>query len=817
MVSRSAEQEELHSTSELRGLSESEVAERHRRGLGNMLPSKTGRTYAQILRENVLVPVNVIMFVLGLALVILGQIPDALISVGVAFFNVLVGTVQEVRAKRVLDRITLLTRPKASVLRGGQEQAVDPDDVVIGDMLLLRPGDQVIVDGRVVSNARLEVDESLLSGESEPAVKQRGDWLYSGSFCTSGSASYQAEKVGGESVAGQLAVGARAFRRVYTPLQRQINLILQVMLLVSIFFEILLLLAVRDNRVSLVDSVKMAVVVIGIVPKGLLLATSVAYALGAVRIVGKGALVQQANAIEALSNVDVLCLDKTGTLTANALLLESIHPLRIEGERLRHLLGSYVASVSVGNLTSAALGAACPGQPLRAIEEVAFASARKWSALSFDDAQLQGTYVLGAPDILQPSLDERLDEDAEAFIGAETGRGRRVLLFASRSEVEPLHDSRGEPILPHALLPLGILSMSDQLRPEAQTTLSGFAEAGIQLKVISGDHPETVAALAKQAGFAVSGSAVSGEELSGMDAAQLAQAAEEYAIFGRITPQQKAELVQALRSRGHTVAMIGDGVNDVLSLKQASLGIAMQSGSAATRGVADIVLLKDSFAALPQVFREGQRIRQGMHNILKLFLTRVLYMMCLLVAIMIVDGFPFVPRQNAILTLLTEGIPALALASWAEPRAFEPKRALSSLLHFVIPAAVTLSLAALGVFMVGFTSDAQLPAAQSALTSFTITSGLLLIPFVVPPVRAWVGGSRLGGDWRPTLLGLGLLVGYAALLAIPPLRAFFELTALDARSYLLIGLAALTWALLLRLIWRARLLERFLQLDWRET
>ncbi len=325
--------------------------------------------------------------------------------------------------------------------------------------------------------------------------------------------------------------------------------------------------------------------------------------------------------------------------------------------------------------------------------------------------------------------------------------------------------------------------------------------------MLSGDHPETVAALAKQAGFAASGSAVSGEDLVGMDGAHLAQAAEKHTIFGRVTPQQKARLVQALREGGHSVAMIGDGVNDVLALKQANLGLAMQSGSAATRGVADIVLLEDSFAVLPQVFREGQRIRQGMHNILKLFLTRVLYMMGLLVAIMIVDGFPFVPRQNAILTLLTEGIPALALASWAKPRSFEPKRTLPSLLHFVIPAAVTLSLAALGVFMVGFTSDAQLPLAQSALTTFTVTSGLLLIPFVVPPVRAGVGGSSLGGDWRPTLLSLGLLAAYAALLAIPPLRAFFALAALDLRSYLLIGLAALAWAVVLRWIWRARLLS----------
>jgi cation-transporting P-type ATPase E len=538
-----------------------------------------------------------------------------------------------------------------------------------------------------------------------------------------------------------------------------------------------------------------------------------------VRMVGKGVLVQQANAIEALSNVDVLCLDKTGTLTANALAFEGVHPLTVEEGQLRSFLGDYVASVAAGNHTSAAIGAACPGECRHAREEVAFSSARKWSALSFDDAELPGTYVLGAPDILQPFLrqEQEGERDAGTAMQADIARGLRVLLFASCQTSASLYNDHGDPVLPRDLIPLGFVSLRDQLRPQARKILTGFARAGIQLKVISGDHPETVAALAQQAGFAAGGRAISGEALAGMDAVQLGQAVEEYSVFGRIAPQQKAQIVQALRERGHTVTMIGDGVNDVLSLKQANLGISMQSGSAATRGVADIVLLQDSFAALPDVFREGQRIRHGMHNIIKLFLTRVLYMVGLLVAIMIVDGFPFVPRQNAVLTLLTEGIPALALASWARPHAFKQRRANSSLLHFAIPAAVTLCLAAIGVFMAAFLTHEQLPVAQSALTTFTIVGGLLLIPFVEPPTRVWTGGSSLAGDWRPTLLSLGLLAGYVLLLAIPPLRAFFELTALDSRSYLLIGLAALAWAVILRLIWRTRLLERFLQLDWREA
>src|SRR5579883_197659 len=813
MAAEQAKQETQLVDTAVQGLSEREAAERRKRGRGNAFPLKSSRSYWQIIWENLFVSVNIIMFALGLALILLGQVSDALISVGVAFFNVVVATVQEIRAKRLLDRISLLTRPRATVIRDGQERLVDPAELVVGDLLLVHPGDQIVVDGPLVSDDRLEMDESLLSGESEPVPKRKGDWLYSGSFCMSGSARYQAEKVGNESLASQLASGARAFRRVRTPLQRQISVILQAMLLIALLLEVLLALAVQENRISLVGSVKMAVVIIGIVPKGLLLATSVAYALGAVRMVGEGVLVQQANALEAMSNVDVLCLDKTGTLTANALVLEDLRPLQGEKPRLQDLLGSYVNSSSVTNPTSEAIGAVCSGERLSVREEVTFSSARKWSALAFVDATHQGTYILGAPDILLPYLDMQDKQDLNANMQVSIDQGKRILLFAYTPSIVSLYSERGEPLLPSGLVPLGLVVLRDQLRPEAQETLRGFSQAGIQIKVISGDHPETVAALVKQAGLATNGKVISGGKLNQEDILQLA---EESTVFGRVTPQQKAQLVQALRKRGHTVAMIGDGVNDVLSLKQAHLGLAMQSGSAATRGVADMVLLNDSFASLPQAFREGQRIQQGMHDILKLFLTRVCYMVCVLVAIMIVDGFPFVPKQNALLTFLTEGIPALALAAWARPPAFRQQRMFSSLLRFVIPAATALSLIALCVYMVAFSAGQQLLTAQSALTSFTILSGLQLIVFVEPPIKALAGGSRQSSDWRPTLLPLGLLLAYAALLAIPPLRNFFDLSLLAGSSYLMIGLASIAWALLLQVTWRLHLLERFLQIEWRE-
>ena len=797
----------------LQGLSESEVVARRASGQGNVAPLQTSRSYIQIVRENVFTSVNIIVFVLGLALIFLGQTSDAIVSVSVVFCNVLVSVVQEIRAKRTLDRIALLTRPKASVIREGQERLIDPGEIVMGDILVVRPGDQIVVDGPLVGGGQLEVDESLLTGESDPISRRAGDMLYSGSFCISGSACYQAEKVGAKSVANQLTAGARAFRRVYTPLQRQINMIIQAMLLVAIFLEILLVIGAQINHTPLVKSVEMAVVTIGIVPKGLLLATSVAYALGALRIAGKGALVQQANAVESLSNVDVLCLDKTGTLTANAMVLDAVYPFGIEESDLRRRLGNYVASISVGNITSTALAAGCNGHVLHVSEEVPFSSVRKWSALAIDDSAQRGVYVLGAPEILQPSL--RPGADLETLVEAEAAQGLRMVLFAFSPDLVPLHDSNGEPRLPTELIPLGVASLRDTLRAQARETLTGFAEAGIQLKLISGDHPETVAALAKQAGLGTDIGVLSGEDLANMEDAQLAQVAEETTIFGRVTPEQKARLVQALRSRNHYVAMIGDGVNDALSLKQADLGIAMHSGSPATRGVADLVLLNDSFAALPRVFREGQRIRNGMHNIVQLFLIRVLYTTMLLVAIMVLGGFPFAPKQNAILTLLTEGIPTLALAAWARPGISPQHSFIRSLLNFVLPAALSISLVGLGVYLVELITTSQPLAAQSALTTFAVACGLLLIVFVAPPAKIKVGSNVLNTDWRPLLMALGLLAGYGMLLAIPPLRAYFDLVPLGLSDYALIGVAAIAWGLSLRWTWRARLLERFLQVNWR--
>jgi cation-transporting P-type ATPase E len=811
----------------IQGLTADEVAERRAQGLGSRPPPATSRSYIQIIRENVLTTVNMILFSIGFALVLVGQYLDALVSVGVISFNLAISLIQEIRAKHTLDRIALLTRPQATVVRDGREQQLDPGEIVVDDILVLHAGDQIVVDGPVTGGGRIEVDESLLTGESDPVTKHEGDRLYSGTFCVAGQACYRAEHVGVQSVAGILTVGARAYREIYTPLQQDINLIIRILLLVAIFLEVLLIVASMVSVIPMVETVRMAMVIIGIVPNGLFLSISVAYALGAVRMAGKGALVQKFNAIESLSHIDVLCTDKTGTLTANALVVEALHPYGMEEAALRRMLGNYSATTSSSNPTSAAIRAACAEQArpwLHIPEEIPFSSARKWSALVVDDEACRGVYVLGAPELLQPFL--HADAHLGTFLEEQVARGMRVLLFACCPEPTRLQSLEGEAHLPVGLIPLGVVSLRDTLRPEARETLARLHEVGVQIKVISGDHPQTVAALAKQVGLAPESKSISGAELEDLDDAQVAEVAQEVTIFGRITPRQKERLVQALRGRDHYVAMIGDGVNDVLALKQANLGIAMQSGSQATRGVADLVLLQDTFAPLPAAFREGQRIRNGMRDILKLFLTRVLSVTLLLIAIAFIGGFPFQPRQTSILTFLTVGVPALALAYWARPGHITQQGLIRSLVRFVLPASLTFCLVAIGVYLVVLLPavatlpppvnpyrEGALPLAQTALTVFAVLCGLAAVLFVQPPTRLDQHGQRR--NWRPTLLVLGLFVCLIGVMAVAPLRAFFNLQALDAFDYLIIGGASVVWAALVQTIWHFHLFEHFLQLNWR--
>ncbi|HET8523711.1 MAG TPA: HAD family hydrolase, partial [Thermomicrobiales bacterium] len=514
------------------GLSAAEVEDRRQRGLSNGIDLGESRTYREILRQNAFTFINIVLFAISAVLVALGLWGDALATAGLVLINVAVAVIQEARAKQTLDRIALLTRPEATVIRDGEERRVDPAEVVRGDVLVLHPGDQVIVDGDVLTDAPIEVDESLLTGEAEAVRKGEGDAIYSGSFCVSGTAIYEARQVGAASMANQLTQRARRFRQVKTPLQRDIDLIIRVMILLvvavsgPVVFDVAVRLielvsrAVSEPFANAVtgayqgfvfeETVRAAAVIVALVPQGLVLMIAVTYAAAAIRLAGKGALIQQANAIESLSHVDIFCLDKTGTLTTNRLQLDHITAIGVPQSDLEHALADFVASAADQNRTAAAISAAYAGTPRHKRDEIPFSSARKWSAVAFDDPHRQGVYFLGAAEAFGPAL-TRLPE-VERLIAGGAKQGLRMLLFGRAAPDSSLRDAHGEPIIPPAYQPLGVIALRDELRPEARDTMHQLLAAGVEIKIISGDDPRTVAALAKQAGLPDDIGIVSGGE-----------------------------------------------------------------------------------------------------------------------------------------------------------------------------------------------------------------------------------------------------------------------------------------------------------------
>ena len=835
------------------GLASAEVDRRRAAGLANTALPSTTRTYAQILRENTFTFVNNILFALGIALVLVGRPMDAVVSLAVISTNVIVGIVQEIRAKRTLDKIALLTRPTASVVRDGVATKVAPDGLVLGDLVEIGAGDQVVLDGRLATGS-LGVDESQLTGESDVVPKRPGDEVFSGSFATTGKGRYVAEKVSSASFANQVTAGARSFRRVVTPLQAEINLVVRVVLAIVVYMEILLVVRGVVQAAKVGDVVADATLLAGLVPNGLFVSIAVAYALGAIRIIRFGALVQQSNAIESLSHVDVLCLDKTGTLTANRLEVEEVVPLGDATEaEVVDALAALAASASTGNKTSEAIAARWPAAPRQTRADVPFSSARKWSAVAFAEhepgtgdpgtgdpgtgvADGLGIVALGAPQMLRRYLattgdlegpdDVAAEPDAWGEIAARlatlTERGLRVLLVATYPDAGALPPAEDEATetLPRGMRALGLVALRDELRDEAEATLRSFRDNGVRVKIISGDDPDTVVALARQAGIP-DASSITGHELDELDDAQLGVVAEQTTVFGRITPAQKERLVDALRARGHYVAMIGDGVNDVLSLKKANLAIAMGSGTQATRGVADLVLMGDSFAAVAQAVEEGQRILNGMQDILKLFLTRIATVGLVVVSSLVVTAFPIELRNASALTVFTVGIPSAVLALWAQPGRRVRASLGRTLATFVVPAAVVSSLAGLFVFYGSFLLagaqpgdapglEAAFDGARTALTAFLVYVGLTLIVFVEPPIPWFAAAEPITADRRPALLALMLGVGFFVTLQIPMARSFFSFSLPAPRDAVLVAVAVVAWTVLVREFWRRRIVQRFL-------
>ena len=706
------------------GLSQAEVRERVAAGQVNTPPPAPGRTISQILRANVLTRFNAILGVLFVLVMIVGPPQDALFGV-ILVVNTGIGVAQELRAKRALDKLAILTAARARVLRDGTVSEIAQDEVVLDDILELRRGDQVPVDAAVVSGEGLELDEALLTGEVEPVPKRPGETVLSGSFVVAGTGRARVTAVGGQSYAVQLQAHARRFSLVRSELQQGTNQILRLVTWVMIPAGLLLVISefYRSHQ-PFADAVRgSAAGVTGMVPEGLVLLTSIAFAAGALRLARRRVLVSELAAIEGLARVDVLCTDKTGTLTKPGMRLAATEILNGQpASRIAEALGAVTATDEDPNPTIRAIAAGYAKDPGWAVQaRVPFSSARKWSGVSFAG---HGTWLLGAPRVLSRNL----PAGVAASVTRHEAEGRRVLLLAATGA--PLDGDRP----PVGCKPAALLVLTEELREEASQTVGYLADEGVTIKVLSGDAPSAVAAIAQRAGISASGDPV---DASGLDDEQMAAAITAGDVFGRVRPAQKLAAVKALQAAGHVVAMIGDGVNDVQALKQADLGIAMGSGSDASRSVARVVLLDGTFAAIPQLLGEARRVIANIERVAGLFVTKTVYAAIIAVVIgAAAVPFPFYPRHLTIISTLAIGVPGffLALAAGA-PRARPgfTRRVLA----FTIPAGTAAAAATLGSYALARSADGASRETASTAAMLALLAVSLWVLGIVARRTAW--------------------------------------------------------------------------------
>ncbi len=781
------------------GLTAEQVAERVAAGQTNVVPDTHSRSFASILRANTLTYFNLLIGVLWVLMLLSAPLIDSLFGL-VIVVNTGIGVFQEWRAARTLARLSVIGQVRPTVRRDGREVEVAPAELVLDDVVVLRLGDQLLVDGEVLASDGLEIDESLLTGEADPVGKTAGDEAMSGSFVVAGGGVMRATKVGRDSYAAGLAEQARQFSTTRSELAGSIQRFIRLVSYALVPIGVLLFVSqFRTNDGRIRDAIAGTVPgVVTMVPEGLVLLTSIAMAVSVIRLARKRALVQEMPAVEVLARVDVVCVDKTGTLTAPGMHLREVVPLSDPDEcgrspsrtdschihpELEEVLGAIAAAEPDPNPTLAAIAEAYPdGGSWRLDDAVPFSSARKWSAATFEE---HGSYVIGAPELLL-AADDPVRERADGYAGG----GARVLLLASSADRPSVADGPGR------LTPLALLVIDQQLRHDAADTVQYFQDQGVTVKVISGDNPVTVGAIAKAAGIPQSGPPVDARELPEDDAA-LEAAVDGSHVFGRVTPAQKRAMVGALQRRGHTVAMTGDGVNDVLALKDADLGIAMGSGAGATRAVAQIVLLDDQFSVMPSVVAEGRRVLGNIERVSDLYLTKSFYAMVVSVTTVLLQvPFPFLNRHLTLVTAFTIGIPSFFLALMPNTERFR-KGFFKRVVVFALPAGVTCALSAYASYGLALAAGSDTAMAR-ACASYTL--------FVV----AWWVLVLVARPWSPLriLICLAMVAGFAGVVLIPFLNRLFSLnvgadrTALLALGVGVVGAAVVTVVRLAVRRWR---------------
>lgn len=755
-----------------RGLTGAEVAVRVAAGQTNRPPPRTGRSATNILVANVCTRFNALLGALLVVILIVGPAQDALFGL-VIVSNTAIGLIQELRAKRALDRLSVITAPTAQVVRDGERAVVPASEVVLDDVLELHAGDQVVVDAVVLHSDGLELDEALLTGESEPLPKRPGGEVLSGSLVVAGSGLVTATRVGEKAYGAQLVVEARRFTLARSELRSGIDGMLRTITWILIPTALLLAWSQLTRNGNLTDAIRGSVAgTVTMVPEGLVLLTSMAFAVGALRLARRQVLVRELPALEGLARVDMLCIDKTGTLTSGQLRFETLQPL-CDGPA-EAAIAALAAADNSPNATMRALQAAWPNSPSgwQSVAAVPFSSTRKFAAVDFGP---YGVWLLGAPDVLAPQWCSGAGAD---LLRTATDAGRRVLLLGRTQTLPDLATSVGA----GTVEPVALLEFAEQLRADAAQTLAFLAREGVTVKVLSGDHPQTVGTLAAQLGVRGADVPVDARSLPAPDAAGFDAAVAAGAVFGRVTPAQKRAMVLSLQRAGHVVAMTGDGVNDALALKEADLGIAMGSGTAATRGLAQLVLLDDAFSAIPYIVSEGRRVIANIERVANLFLTKTVYAVALALAVGVAGWpFPFLPRQLTLVSSLTIGIPGfvLALATGA-PRA--EAGFVGRVLRFAVPAGVVAATATFLAFsVVRADGGTTLAVARTTATLVLCSVALWVLHLLTRPTNA-------ARQWLIAMMGAGLLVS----LAVPGLRRFFALELPSPLIWLAgVGVAAL--------------------------
>lgn len=754
------------------GLTEGEAARRLQER-GRLPRQRSSRSYFSIVRANTLTIPNGILLLFGVLTLSFGSWKDALF-LGILFSNVAIGSFQEIRSKRALDKLAALVAPDAVVVRGGVDRSVPLEEVVVGDLVRLAAGDQVIADGRVLSAEGLTLDEANLTGESEPVVRGIGEPVWSGTFAIEGVALFEATAVGPESRAASLTATARAFRHPRSPLERANDRLLLWLTALAVPVTAVLVVTAFTRvdgsgaRVQLLTAG-----VVNLVPEGLILLIAVTAAVSAFKVAQRGVLAQQLNAIESLASVDVVCTDKTGTLTEPTLRVVGLSPAGgVDQAELALSLASYAAAAPTRNLTLQAIAdAGLADVRVRSpVGQVPFSSRRRWSALDLGDMRL----VLGAPErfaTIDATLFERAREEATA--------GRRVLAIGRTAAPLPATDS--EPLFPDDVRPLGLVVLAEQLRPNTADTVAFFAAQDVDLKVLSGDAPATAGAIARDAGVPGSAPALDGEALP-TEPAALRDAVLSAPAVGRISPEGKRAVIDALASAGRYVAMLGDGVNDVPALKEARLAIAQGSGAQMARSVADLVLVRNDFAVVPGMVAEGRQILRNIQRVAQLFVTKSVFTAVVGLAVALPTAtYPLLPRQFTIASTVTIGIPAFVLALAPSTGPWRPEGFLRTVARFAIPAGIAIGVGiVVGYLIARYAFDLDLSDSRTVATGIVVACGLAVV------MRLETEGGRRRLAVGALCAAMALL--FALALTVPFLRDFYELSTPT-------GDAVLAWAI----------------------